>query len=265
MRIPEIRRIAAWPWIAAALAAAPCAAVEYVPVPGGAFMGVLPPPGQVGAEEVAAFRMRETPVTNKDYRDFVRAHPQWRRDRVPRVFADAGYLGHWSASLEWGDAADATRPVTHVSWFAARAYCRSEEARLPTWIEWELAAAADETRKDAREDPAWRRRILSWYERPGGAPPAPVGGAANVYGVRDLHGLIWEWVEDFNALFIAEDSRDQNDPDKLRFCGAGALAVRDASNYAMLMRLALLSSLAAADTSANVGFRCVRSGQETAP
>jgi formylglycine-generating enzyme required for sulfatase activity len=85
-----------------------------------------------------------------------------------------------------------------------------------------------------------------------------IGGAANFYGVRDLHGLVWEWVDDFNALLVASDSRDQNDPDRLKFCGAGALNLRDRENYAVLMRVAMLSSLKAADTTNSTGFRCAR-------
>ena len=133
-------------------------------------------------------------------------------------------------------------------------------ARLPTWNEWEFAAAADATRTDARSDPAWRVQILSWYSRPSTAPLPSVRGTPNVYGVRDLHGLVWEWVDDFNALLVASDSRDQNGSDRLKFCGAGALNLRDRDNYAVLMRIAMLSSLKAADTTANLGFRCAKDG-----
>jgi hypothetical protein len=63
---------------------------------------------------------------------------------------------------------------------------------------------------------------------------------ANVYGIRDLHGLVWEWVEDFNALMISGDSREQGDPDLLKYCGSGALALEDRENYALAMRLVLL-------------------------
>lgn len=76
--------------------------------------------------------------------------------------------------------------------------------------------------------------------------------------MRDLHGLIWEWVDDFNSLLVSADSRDQNDPDRLKFCGAGALSLRDTENYAVLMRVAMLSSLKAADTTVNLGFRCAK-------
>ena len=84
------------------------------------------------------------------------------------------------------------------------------------------------------------------------------GGAPNLYGVRDVHGLVWEWVDDFNALLVNADSRSAEDADKLKFCGAGAINLQDRRNYAVLMRIALLSSLSAADSTSSLGFRCVR-------
>ena len=64
-----------------------------------------------------------------------------------------------------------------------------------------------------------------------------------------------EWI---NALLVSADSRNQGDPDKLQFCGAGAISLKDRDNYAVLMRIALLSSLGATSTTNNLGFRCVR-------
>jgi len=107
-------------------------------------------------------------------------------------------------------------------------------------------------------DPAWRARILAWYSTSARAALPAVGGAADVYGVRDVHGVVWEWVDDFNALLVDADSRSGDDADKLKFCGAGAINLQDRENYAVLMRIALLSSLNAADSTTSLGFRCVR-------
>jgi formylglycine-generating enzyme required for sulfatase activity len=201
---------------------------------------------------IAAFALRERPVTRGEFRRFLASHPEWQRSRAPSAFVDAGYLRHAA-----DDGAD-DAPITEVSWFAAQAYCEAESARLPSWYEWEYAAAADATRTDARSDPAWLARILSWYARPASHPLPAVGGPANVYGVRDVHGLVWEWVDDFNSLLTNPDSRSADDPDKLKFCGAGAIDLQDRHNYAVLMRVALLSSLSAADSTGSLGFRCAR-------
>jgi formylglycine-generating enzyme required for sulfatase activity len=86
----------------------------------------------------------------------------------------------------------------------------------------------------------------------------PVVGSspANFYGVKDLHGVIWEWVRDFNSMLIGTDNREQGGADVLKFCGAGALSMEKKENYAVLMRVALLSSLEARYTTRNLGFRC---------
>jgi formylglycine-generating enzyme len=189
----------------------------------------------------------------------VTAHPAWQRGRIAQTFSDAGYLQDWRTPVLLADAAASQRPVTNVSWFAAQAYCETQEAaRLPTWAEWEYVAAADATRHDARSDPAWLAQILGWYARPAYRALPAVGGAPNVYGVRDVHGLIWEWVDDFNALLVNPDSRSGADADKLKFCGAGAIDLQDRQNYAVLMRIALLSSLNASDSTGSLGFRCVQ-------
>lgn len=262
--IPAFARIV----VALAIAGTPggaCAA-DYRKLPGGTFDSVLPADGKAAPVTVAPFRLRTEPVSNAEFLAFTQTQPRWRRDRVARLFAESRYLEEWKSPNELGSAAPADRAVTQVSWYAARAYCESEGARLPTWHEWEFAAAADATRADARSDAQWRERILNWYAKPSSGTLAPLGQTpANVYGIADLHGLVWEWVDDFASLMVSGDNRNQGDPDLLKFCGAGALSTQQKDNYAVLMRVALLSSLKAADTTRNLGFRCARDGEEQAP
>ena len=233
----------------------------YKPLPAGIFKTVLPPDGKQGLATVRPFSMRALPVSNGEFSNFTQKSPQWRARNVAAVFADRQYLSHWPASGLPGKE-QLAQPVTNVSWFAAQAYCESEGARLPTWHEWEYAAAADETRVDARDDPAWRERILAWYSRKSAPLPNAGSTAKNVYGIHDLHGVIWEWVHDTSALMVSGDSRNQGDPDTLQFCGAGALSANDRENYPVLMRIAMLSSLGAASTTRNLGFRCAKDAAE---
>jgi formylglycine-generating enzyme required for sulfatase activity len=247
----------------AVLALAPLArandAPPYRPVEGRTFESVLPVEPGVTSVSVAGFALRATAVTNGEFLAFVTQRPEWRRGSVARLFADGAYLAHWAGPLTLGEGALPDQPVTQVSWFAARAYCEHERARLPTWYEWELAAAADPTRGDARADPAWRQHILDWYGRPASAPLAPVGkDVADLHGIHDLAAGVWEWVDDFGALMVSNDNREQGDPDLARFCGAGALSMKDREHYAVLMRIAMLSALHADYTTRSLGFRCAR-------
>ncbi|MCQ4166619.1 formylglycine-generating enzyme family protein [Tahibacter harae] len=243
----------------AAAAAAPAVATEWAALPGATgFRTVLAYEDTQNGVRVAPFELLRHPVTNAEFLAFVRSNPQWRRGGVPAVFAESRYLQHWTADQEPG-AAQSRQPVVQVSWFAAQAYCKALGARLPSWLEWEYAAAADSTRADARQDPAWRERQLTWYAQPSTTPLAPVASQPpDLHGVYDLHGLVWEWVDDAGALLISADNRDQGAADRLQFCGAGALSAADRENYAVLMRIALLSALKASDTTANLGFRCAR-------
>jgi len=240
----------------ALLLAGTAAAGERRAVGPSEFVSVLPTGTKAPAVHVERFLMDSRPVTNAEFLAFVAAHPQWRRGSIAKLFADGDYLSHWAGAETLGASALPQQPVTRVSWYAARAYCEASGARLPSWYEWELAAAADESVPDARHDAQWQARILDWYAQPLHALPASGSGPANFYGLRDLHGLVWEWVEDFNALIVSGDSREQGDPDRLRFCGAGALSLRDRENYAVLMRVAFLSSLEARSTAHSLGFRC---------
>jgi formylglycine-generating enzyme required for sulfatase activity len=201
---------------------------------------------------VAAFRLDRTPVTNAQFLAFVTAHPAWQRDRVKALYADERYLSQWSTARDLG-AAPANAPVVRVSWFAARAYCAAAGGRLPLEREWELAASASDRVRDASRDPAFQETVLRWYAKLAPAVLPDVGGAANAWGVRDLHGLVWEWVDDFNAALVTTDSRD---PMARMFCGGAGATARDAAGYATFMRIAFRSSLDARATTAALGFRC---------
>ena len=206
--------------------------------------------------------MDVTQVTNAQFLDFVRAHPEWRRSQVKRTLADASYLSHWAGDLDLGPQADKLRdaPVTRVSWFAAKAYCEAQGKRLPTQDEWEFVARADATRVDASADPAYLNQLLEWYAKPPASNLEAVqSGPLNVHGLRGLHGLVWEWVQDFNSTMIVGDSRGDASLDRNLFCGAGSLLTADVSNYAAYMRYALRSSLKGDYCVGSLGFRAARS------
>ncbi len=249
------------------VAVGPLKPARDVLVPGGTFRALEAPDKAQGAgagaakndERVRAFRLDENPVTNEEFLRFVSLQPRDRKGQISTLFADAGYLTHWAAPLELGKNALPQQPVVRVSWFAAKAYCQSLGKRLPTEREWEYAASANETHADARTDAATKERILAWYSKPSNRPLPEVGQSPkNFYGVRDLHGLVWEWVLDWNSTLVSSDSRSSNDKDTRAFCGAGALGFGDASDYAAFMRRAFRSALTAEYTTQSLGFRCAR-------
>ncbi|MGH9793786.1 MAG: selenoneine synthase SenA [Candidatus Acidiferrales bacterium] len=96
------------------------------------------------------------------------------------------------------------RPVLHVNWFEAQAYCNWAARRLPTELEWEVAASAApapagtelggiKRRFPWGDDlPAPERANLAWRAMGAvevGALPASDSG----FGCRQMIGNVWEW------------------------------------------------------------------------
>ncbi len=239
---------------------APAAApVDMVTVPAGLHRPLFTTAEEPKLVPVAAFLMDRLPVTNSDFLEFVRANPRWQRSQVKRLFADEHYLKHWAGDLELGAQARTNQPVVWVSWFAAKAYAGWRDRRLPTVAEWEYAAAASPTQLDGRNDPLFQRALRQWYSTPAPDELPRVGaGLANVFGVRDLHGLIWEWTSDFNSAIVTGDARGDTGLERLLFCGGGSVGAQDTQNFPAFMRYGFRSSLKAAYTVHNLGFRCAR-------
>lgn len=210
------------------------------------------------AKKIDKFFMDTYPVTNQQFLDFILANPEWSRKRVPTIFADSNYLSAWESDLASGNSTFLQSPVANVSWFAARAYCKSHNKRLPSLDEWEFAA-----RPEAYGDKrlAILQKILNWYGKPLESKVqsiTPQDMDCTLNRICGLHGHLWEWVEDFGSVMITDDNRNSTDFDNNLFCGASALGGMDSSNYAAYMRFAFRSSLKGTFTLNQLGFRCVK-------
>ncbi len=226
-------------------------------VPDGAYTPLYKLAEVSASVPVPAFFMDRRPVTHGEFLDFVRDNQRWRRSRVAPLFAEkATYLRPWQTDLSLGRV-PAGAPVTHVSWFAARAYCRDRGKVLPTTAQWEFAAAAGEHNVDGSKEAGFHQRILDWYAKPATDAPASMEGAfVNAHGLVGMHGLLWEWVEDFNTSAVTGESRGDTGLERKLFCGAGALRAADFKDYAAFMRYAFRSSLEGTYAGKTLGFRC---------
>lgn len=221
--------------------------------------------GSVSGEPVFVddFLMDVTPVTYADFEEFVGKNPDWQRSKVKKLFVDERYLANWPSDTQAPEDLK-NRPITQVSWYAAKAYCECQDKRLPTLDEWEYAAMASATQPDARRDSLYNVSILRGYEQPR-TYLNPVGlSDKNYWGIQDLHGLVWEWTYDFNGVILTGESRNNGNTDRGMFCASGAIGASDLMNYAAFMRYAMRSSVKARYNITTMGFRCVKDYQQMA-
>ena len=228
--------------------------------------GVSPLLYEGDGERVGAFRLDRDPVTRGEYLEFVRRHPAWRRGAVePLLAARATYLADWRGAQDAGRADALNRPVTGVSWHAARAYCEAQGKRLPTVAEWEYAAAASATERDATRDPRFVQRLVSVYASRRRALPDVRAGEVNAYGVRGMHDLVWEWTEDFDGGHLSHVARGVHGEHAGHgagvakhdmSCAGAAIGAADPSNYPGFLRQAVRAGLTGASGMETLGFRC---------
>jgi formylglycine-generating enzyme required for sulfatase activity/serine/threonine protein kinase len=109
-------------------------------------------------------------------------------------------------------------PVEQVSWTDAMEFCRKltegeRAARrlpegyqytLPTEAQWEYACRAG-----MNKDSVGRLDNVAWYDRNSGHTTHPVGQKqANLWGLCDLLGNVWEWCLDWRANYPGGSVRD---------------------------------------------------------
>ena len=111
-------------------------------------------------------------------------------------------------------------PVEQVSWNDAQEFIRklnakegSDKYRLPTEAEWEYAARAGSQSKYCFGDDAGRLGDYAWYDSNSGNKTHAVGQKKpNGWGLYDMHGNVWEWVQDWKASYSSGSSTDPSGP-----------------------------------------------------
>jgi formylglycine-generating enzyme required for sulfatase activity len=161
-------------------------------------------------------------VTNSQYAHFLNVQiPQGKYDERWVVTTNAKEYSHllWRLTMVLPEVGFENHPVINVSWRGAKAYVQWLSAetgykyRLPTEAEWEYAARGGTQTKfyfgdDVRNicqyanipDYTWQKYHPDWTVitcTDGYSGTAPVGKfKPNAFGLYDMIGNAWEWVED---------------------------------------------------------------------
>jgi len=208
---------------------------------------------------VKDFLLDVYPVSNQEYLAFVKKYPKWQRSKVLRIFADKNYLRKWKSDVELGEGVNPKSAITNVSWYAAKDYCACQGKRLPSIDEWEYVAMASETKRNAQTDSIFNRKIIESYELPKTYQNVRGSTFKNYWGIWDMHGLVWEWISDFNSVLISGESRQDVDVERDLFCGSASINASNLMDYAAFMRYAFRGSIKANYSIQTLGFRCAKS------
>jgi formylglycine-generating enzyme required for sulfatase activity len=115
---------------------------------------------------------------------------------------------------------DTSRPVKTVSWEEVQKFIDKlnpgeggTKYRLPTEAEWEYAARAGSTTAYSFGDDSGQLGKYAWYGDDAGNTTHPVGTRQpNAWGLYDMHGNVWEWVQDWYGKYTAEPVTDPQGP-----------------------------------------------------
>lgn len=182
---------------------APRGGYELVWIPGGEFpMGFNEPDemriyweGPQHSVRVQGFFMGRFPVTNKEYNQFISENPK------------VSTPNSWGVRQFSGD----RHPVVGVSWDDAQRYAEWAGLQLPNEAQWEYACRAGTSTHFYNGNSEKDLDRAGWYVYNSGGDIHPVGEKEpNAFGLYDMHGNIWEWVEDdwhHNYIGAPEDGR----------------------------------------------------------
>jgi formylglycine-generating enzyme required for sulfatase activity len=157
-------------------------------------------------------------VTNEQFKRFVQENDdyatpgkrcKWPQSE-PRCSPDLGLDWQRPEGKESSIEGISKHPVVLINWEEATAYCRWADKRLPTAVEWRLGAFGTDGRTYPWGDEEPSGRFLNYCDAqcegnqpgndgfPRSSPVCSFPDGNSPYGLCDMGGNVWEWVDDWD-------------------------------------------------------------------
>jgi formylglycine-generating enzyme required for sulfatase activity len=221
--------------------------MKFTLIPSGEF--------EMGAKEIKA----EQPVHKVTIKNpfYLGTYPVTQREWK----AVMGHNPSRFKSLFKGD----NRPVENVSWYDVQEFIKklneqegTDKYRLPSEAEWEYACRAGTTTRYSFGDSDSKLGDYAWYADNSGDKTHPVGEKKpNPWGLYDMHGNVFEWVQDhrhrhYNGAPADGSAWEGSGADRVLRGGSWSRSARDC-------RTASRDYDAQGVRGINLGFRLARS------
>ena len=254
--------------------------------------------GPLRAVRLAEFLIAATVVTNREFAEFISATGyKTEAEQLGWSFVfhnlvapkAASKVRKWPAEAPWWHVVEGAcwrwpggrgshiggkenHPVVHVSWNDAVAYCQWSGTRLPTEIEWEVAARGglanarypwgDELRPGGRHMcNIWQGEFPTRDDAEDGfhGTCAVRSFPANGYGLFEVAGKVWEWCDDW---WIGLNRHPSETPpgavqaNSAKVMRGGSFLCHE--SYCNRYRVAARTSNPPDSAASNIGFRVVK-------
>jgi sulfatase modifying factor 1 len=150
------------------------------------------------------------------------------------------------------------RPVIHVSWEDATAYCKwlskktGKNYRLPTETEWEYATRRGNKSKGYKYIGSNNINEVAWYKHNSGGRTSIIkANQANELGIYDMSKNVYEWCKDWYKVYLGSDDVANKTGSNRVFRGGSF------SFSVMFIKVYYRECTSPTDLSDDIGFRLV--------
>lgn len=193
-------------------------------------------------EYLRAFFIDKYEVSNKRYKEFVDA----TKHGPPPYFHYTDF-----STIE-------NLPVTKVSWFDAKAFCKWEGKRLPSEAEWEKAARSTDGRKYPWGNEFDTSKVNGAGNHTGPMDVTSFEVGKSLYGAHHMAGNVYEWTESWYERYEGNEYADDDYGKNFKVVRGGSWGGLGHYSLNIYLRTTYRFPVNPEEKYEDLGFRCAK-------